>query len=111
MTRNRPGAPSDAQLDLPAGVRARAEGETTADLGAQVLARLKLATRDPALGAAPVRTARPSCNVPLDVMRDCRRRGEPFPDPHDWQDPPGELAARWWRCARCGDWTRKEPTP
>jgi hypothetical protein len=71
--------PSEVQLDLAAGVRARLEGET-ADPGAQVLARMRLACRDPATGgAAPVRTVRPTCAVPLDIMDDCRRRCEPFP--------------------------------
>lgn len=108
MTRHGPGAPSEVQLDLAAGVRARTEGETTADPGAQVLAKLKLACREEPGGARPVRTVRPTCTVPLDVMRDCRRRGVPYPDPHNWQDAPGDLAARWRRCARCGDWTPKE---
>lgn len=104
----RPGAVSEAQLDLAAGVRARAEGATTADTGAQVLARLRLAARDPTVGPAPVQTVRPSCDLSLEVMRECRRAGRPFPDPHKWKDGPGELAGRWLRCDRCGEWTRKE---
>jgi hypothetical protein len=107
--------PSEVQLDLAAGVRARAEGETTADPGAQVLGRLKLACRDPATGgAAPVRTVRPSCALSPEVMADCRRRGAPYPDPHVWEPPPGwskEHRAEWLRCAKCHEWMPKEKTP
>jgi hypothetical protein len=101
--------PSEVQLDLATGIRARAEGETTGDSGAQVLGRLREKCREPG-DAERVTTIRPTCALPLDVMQDCRKRRIPFPDPHRWEEQTGALRG-WLRCTRCKEWTRQEALP
>ena len=87
--------PSETQLDLMSGVRAKVEQNAKEDdPGAQVLARIRLQTQDPAIGAARLRTVRETCSVPLDVMAECRRDRRPFPDPHDWRPAPAERVQR-----------------
>lgn len=100
--------PSEAQLDLAAGVRARAEGETTADQGAQVLARLREHCRTEPGGAQPVRTVRPQCLLSPELRRQCYREKRPFPDPHRWKEESLGPFTGWMRCTRCGEWTRKD---
>lgn len=77
--------------------------------GTAVLAKLKLSCREPAVGARPVKTARATCSVPLDVMAECRAKKEPFPDPHEWRPSVADAQGPWWRCAICGDVTRIAP--